>query len=99
MQSMVDNKRQGMFLVLTEEFRNSCLPYPERIVSSISRHLPKISCSRNEGLLKIIKVRVLILVGGGGGGKCTLVDRGLLQVRHRIRYSPVEFFQMNYGRI
>ncbi|XP_065071378.1 dynein axonemal heavy chain 6-like isoform X2 [Rhopilema esculentum] len=55
MSSMADEKRVGMFLVKSVKFRESCLPYPQGIVAAVSHHLPQISCSRNEALLKVIK--------------------------------------------
>ena len=60
MKGMANCKRQGMFLIQSAGLRESCLPFPERIVASISRHLPQISCARNEALLKIIKVVFLL---------------------------------------
>ena len=61
MTSMAESKRVGMFLVNSIKFRDACLPFPQRIVSSISLHLPKISCTRNEALLKTIKVIYLYI--------------------------------------
>ena len=61
MKEMTDTKRMGMFVVKSVKFRDACLPFPQRIISSVSLHLPRLSCTRNEALLKTIKVSILIL--------------------------------------
>ena len=52
--------RVGMFVVKSADFRDTCLLFPRRIVSSIRIHLPRISCTRNEALLNTIKVKVIV---------------------------------------
>lgn len=56
MDEMTEYKRIGMFHVKSDQLRDACLPFPQRIVDSIRVHLPRLSCSRNEGLLNTIKV-------------------------------------------
>ena len=56
MKVMNEEMRVGMFLVKSVGFRDTCLPFPQRIFSSVSFRLPRISCARNEALLKTIKV-------------------------------------------
>ena len=52
-------KRVGLMEVHTQQFCDTCLPYPETIISIISRRLPEIAFNKNLELLTIIKVDVL----------------------------------------
>ena len=61
MEEMKETKRVGMFVVKSIDFRDKCLIFPRRIISSIRLHLPRISCTRNEALLNTIKVKLRII--------------------------------------
>jgi hypothetical protein len=56
MKSMCRAQRMGFIHVLSQQFCESCLPFPEKVVQAICDRLPKIALERNESLLTIIKV-------------------------------------------
>ena len=45
-----------MILVMSSDYRDSCLPYPQEIINKTHHKLPVIANKRNEDLLTIIKV-------------------------------------------
>lgn len=45
-----------MILVMSSDYRDSCLPYPQEIINKTHHKLPIIANKRNEDLLTIIKV-------------------------------------------
>jgi len=51
-------KRVGLMQVHSQQFCDTCLPYPENIISIISRRLPEIAFKKNLDLLTIIKVDI-----------------------------------------
>ena len=57
-------KRVGLIQVHTQQFCDSCLPYPENIIAVISRKLPEIALKKNLVLLTIIKVRDFLCLHG-----------------------------------
>ena len=57
MQAMTKQRRLGLMQVLSEDFCNTCLPYPQQVVTAVCDKLPVIALKRNEDLLTIIKVR------------------------------------------
>ena len=59
MNNMPESSRQGMFLVKTHLFKQACVPYPQKIISAVNKHLPVIAVRKNEHLLTIIKVKHL----------------------------------------
>lgn len=50
-----------MILVMSSNYRDSCLPYPQEIIDKTHHKLPIIANKRNEDLLTIIKVKMNIL--------------------------------------
>lgn len=56
MKKMEMTRRVAMIQVLAEEFCNSCLPYPEKVVKDVHQILPVIANKRNDELITIIKV-------------------------------------------
>ncbi len=61
MKAMETCRRRGMVKVLGKNYQNSCLPYPTDVIDSICSRLPVIANDRNEDLIKVIKVRVLMI--------------------------------------
>lgn len=57
MAKMTLHKRIGLFHVDITGFKTNCLPFPEKILEGIGRHLPVIAAKRNDVLLNVIKVR------------------------------------------
>ena len=57
MAKMTLHKRIGLFHVDITGFKTNCLPFPEKILEAIGRHLPVIAAKRNDVLLNVIKVR------------------------------------------
>ncbi|XP_057306686.1 dynein axonemal heavy chain 6-like [Hydractinia symbiolongicarpus] len=55
MENMSISERRTLFLVKTGAFKKACLPFPERIISIVNEHLPKVANRKNEALLNIIK--------------------------------------------
>lgn len=45
-----------MILVMSSDYRDSCMPYPQEIIDKTHHKLPIIANKRNEDLLTIIKV-------------------------------------------
>ena len=56
MAKMTLHKRVGLFHVDITEFHKTCLPYPEKVLEGVARHLPVIAAKRNDVLLNVIKV-------------------------------------------
>ena len=56
MAKMTLHKRIGLFHVDITGFKTNCLPFPEKILEAIGRHLPVIAAKRNDVLLNVIKV-------------------------------------------
>ena len=59
MKRMTILRRVAMVHVHSKNYRETCLPYPDNIVSKVSKALPIIAIRRNEDLLTIIKVNFL----------------------------------------
>ena len=57
MAKMTLHKRIGLFHVDITGFKTDCLPFPEKILEAVGRHLPFIAAKRNDVLLNVIKVR------------------------------------------
>ena len=57
MTKMTLHKRIGLFHVDISGFNTDCLPFPEKILEALGRHLPVIAAKRNDVLLNVIKVR------------------------------------------
>ncbi|XP_077989551.1 dynein axonemal heavy chain 6-like [Glandiceps talaboti] len=55
MDDMETAKRNGMFQVLSDGYKESCLPYPRDVISAVNRRMPVIANKRNEDLLTVIK--------------------------------------------
>ncbi|KAJ7369813.1 hypothetical protein OS493_036330 [Desmophyllum pertusum] len=55
MAKMTLHKRVGLFHVDITEFHKTCLPYPEKVLEGVARHLPVIAAKRNDVLLNVIK--------------------------------------------
>ena len=56
MAKMTLHKRIGLFHVDITGFKADCLPFPEKILEAVGRHLPVIAAKRNDVLLNVIKV-------------------------------------------
>lgn len=56
MAKMTLHKRIGLFHVDITGFKTDCLPFPEKILEALGRHLPVIAAKRNDVLLNVIKV-------------------------------------------
>ena len=56
MKKMTAHKRVGMFHVDITGYNNDCLPFPEKVLEAVGRHLPVIAAKRNDVLLNVIKV-------------------------------------------
>ena len=56
MKEMRLHKRVGLFHVDITQFQKDCLPFPEKVLEAVSRHLPVIAARRNDVLLNVIKV-------------------------------------------
>ena len=56
MKSMPTSQRKALFLVKSDQFKESCIPYPQRIISAVDKHLPVVANKKNDALLNIIKV-------------------------------------------
>ena len=56
MVKMTLRKRIGLFHVDITGFKTDCLPFPEKILEAVGRHLPVIAAKRNDVLLNVIKV-------------------------------------------
>ena len=56
MKKMTLHKRIGLFHVDSTGFQKDCLPYPEKVLEAVGRHLPVIAAKRNDVLLNVIKV-------------------------------------------
>ena len=56
MAKMTLHKRIGLFHVDITAFKTDCLPFPEKILEAVGRHLPVIAAKRNDVLLNVIKV-------------------------------------------
>lgn len=61
MRKMTVKRRCAMILVMSSNYRDSCLPYPQEIIDKTHHKLPIIANKRNEDLLTIIKVKMNIL--------------------------------------
>ena len=59
MQTMCKDLRLGLIHVLSENFCQSCIPFPSSVMKAVVSKLPVIALKRNEDLLTIIKVRFL----------------------------------------
>ncbi|XP_032239531.2 dynein axonemal heavy chain 6 isoform X3 [Nematostella vectensis] len=55
MNDMVLVKRVGLFSVETDGFQQASLPFPQKVLSAVGRHLPVIAARRNDALLTVIK--------------------------------------------
>lgn len=73
MRRMTVARRVAMVQVHSRNYRESCLPYPDNIVSKVSKTLPIIAIRRNEDLLTIIKVN--------SENDCTCVSSLLLRLK------------------
>ena len=62
MKEMTLSKRVGLFNVDCSEFQSSCLPYPEKVLHGVARHLPVIAARRNDALLNVVKVYLVWLL-------------------------------------
>lgn len=56
MAKMTLRKRIGLFHVDITGFKTDSLPFPEKILEAVGRHLPVIAAKRNDVLLNVIKV-------------------------------------------
>ena len=56
MKEMLLHKRIGLFHVDVTQFQKDCLPFPEKVLEAVGRHLPVIAAKRNDVLLNVIKV-------------------------------------------
>lgn len=56
MRKMTVKRRCAMILVMSSDYRDSCMPYPQEIIDKTHHKLPIIANKRNEDLLTIIKV-------------------------------------------
>jgi len=56
MAKMTLHKRIGLFHVDVTGFKTDCLPFPQKILEAVGRHLPFIAAKRNDVLLNVIKV-------------------------------------------
>ena len=56
MTKMTLHKRVGLLHVDITGFQNDCLPYPEKVLEGVARHLPVIAAKRNDVLLNVVKV-------------------------------------------
>lgn len=63
MKKMTLHKRVGLFHVDITGFQKDCLPFPERVLEAVSRHLPVIAAKRNDVLLNVIKVNHCVSYG------------------------------------
>ena len=59
MQTLPISVREGLMVLKIQPFRDTCLPFPLRILSDVNERLPVIAYRRNEDLLINIKVPVL----------------------------------------
>ncbi|PFX28824.1 Dynein heavy chain 1, axonemal [Stylophora pistillata] len=55
MSKMVLHKRLGLFQVDITGFQSDCLPYLEKVLEAVARHLPVMAAKRNDVLLNVIK--------------------------------------------
>eukprot|EP00105_Crassostrea_gigas_P038198 XP_019922346.1 PREDICTED: dynein heavy chain 6, axonemal [Crassostrea gigas] len=55
MRKMTVKRRCAMILVMSSDYRDSCMPYPQEIIDKTHHKLPIIANKRNEDLLTIIK--------------------------------------------
>lgn len=55
MRKMTVKRRCAMILVMSSDYRDSCMPYPQEIIDKTHHKLPIIANKRNENLLTIIK--------------------------------------------
>ena len=55
MKVMVRERRLGLVMVFSENFCQTCLPYPKEVLSKVTTHPPILAFRRNEDLLTIIK--------------------------------------------
>ena len=60
MQSMPICQNKGLLLVKTDQFKEACLPYPQKIIFAVNQHLPVVANRKNEALLKVIKVKFIL---------------------------------------
>ena len=56
MKDMLLHKRIGLFHLDVTQFQKDCLPFPEKVLEAVGRHLPVIAAKRNDVLLNVIKV-------------------------------------------
>ena len=56
MESMPRLERLGYLSVISEDFCQQCLPYPQEVLKAVHYKLPAMALKRNEDLLTIIKV-------------------------------------------
>ena len=56
MKEMLLHKRIGLFHLDVTQFQKDCLPFPEKVLEAVGRHLPVIAAKRNDVLLNVIKV-------------------------------------------
>ncbi|XP_038073413.1 dynein heavy chain 6, axonemal-like isoform X3 [Patiria miniata] len=48
-------RRRSMIMVLGQNFKEACMPYPNEVLDAILARLPVIANERNENLIKVIK--------------------------------------------
>lgn len=58
MKEMLLHKRIGLFHVDITQFQKDCLPFPEKVLEAVGRHLPVMAAKRNDVLLNVIKVSI-----------------------------------------
>ena len=62
MKKMTLHKRVGLFHIDITGFQKDCLPFPEKVLEAVGRHLPVIAAKRNDVLLNVIKVNLFIFI-------------------------------------
>ena len=60
MKEMLLHKRIGLFHLDVTQFQKDCLPFPEKVLEAVGRHLPVIAAKRNDVLLNVIKVSTFL---------------------------------------
>jgi len=59
MKTMVRRRRIGLINLSAEDFSESCLPYPSKVIKAINERLPVVASKKNDELLTIIKAGTL----------------------------------------
>lgn len=59
---MKRERRHGLLHIASEGFCQSCLPYPQGVITAVNSRLPEMALRKNEDLLTIIKVGDELLI-------------------------------------